>query len=355
MVGGIVRRLLNRFRKTPGEPDVPAAALSAYELRVQQERASYADIIDVHLLPDIFHYWSNKYLLPMLQEFGANSPEDFIAHYLFRAAQRTGSSHPRFISLGAGNCDAEVRIAQALVSRGLSTFTLECLDLNPASLARGSELAKAAGLAQQVVPKLQDLNMWSPQGDYDGVMANQSLHHIVELERLFDSVRQALRGPGAAFVMSDMIGRNGHQRWPEAREIVDQFWQELPTSYRYHVLINRQEDTFMDWDCSFEGFEGIRSQDILPLLLERFGFEEFLAFGNVITPFIDRGFGHHFSLDRAEDLDLVDRIHAADEAALAEGRIKPTHMLAVVGLDRDIPCRFRGNLSPQRSVRRPDL
>jgi len=317
----------------------PASAVlpppsSDYESRVAQERANYADVVNIHDLPDVFHYWSNKYVLPMLQEFGAVSPEDYIALNLHRAAQRTGSPHPRFVSLGAGNCDAEVRIAQSLIERGLTTFTLECLDINPATLARGAEMAKQAGLEGRVVPLLQDLNAWSPSGEYDAIMANQSLHHMLELERVFDAVKRALRGPEAAFVISDMIGRNGHQLWPEARAILDGFWLELAPEQKYHVLLQRQEDDFMDWDCSVEGFEGIRAQDILPLLIERFGFEEFFGFANVISP-------------------IIDRVHAADEAAMANGTITPTHMLAVCRVSKDTPCKYRGNLSPQASVRWP--
>ncbi len=66
------------------------------------------------------------------------------------------------------------------------------------------------------------------------------------------------------FVTNDMIGRNGHQRWPEALEIVNQYWHELPEAYRYNKLLSRYEPEYMNWDCSTEGFEGIRAQDILP-------------------------------------------------------------------------------------------
>ncbi len=34
------------------------------------------------LLPRIFHYWSNKYLRPMLEEFGVSNPDQFFAKYL---------------------------------------------------------------------------------------------------------------------------------------------------------------------------------------------------------------------------------------------------------------------------------
>ncbi len=329
-----------------------ASIEAAYLDRIAQETAIFADQVDVHALPEIFHYWSNRYLLPMEQQFGARHPEDFLALHLFEAARRTGAARPRFVSLGCGNCDAEVRIAQDLVQRGLRDFTLECIDINPAMLERGRVLAREAGLEGRVVPVQGDFNRWNPLASYDGVMANQSLHHVLELENLFDAVAAAL-APQGKFVVSDMIGRNGHQRWPEALQLVREFWRELPEPYRYNLQLQRQEPEFLDWDCSVEGFEGVRAQDILPLLLQRFGFEVFLPFGNLIDPFIDRGFGHHFDPQRQWDRDFIDRVHARDEAELRAGNITPTHMLAVLSNDRGASCHYRDNLCPAFCVRDP--
>ena len=331
------------------DPDAPV--LSAYEQRIAQETRIFAEQVEVHDLPAIFHYWSNTYLLPVLQSFGCQHPEDFLALHLFESAKRCGVARPRFVSLGCGNCDAEVRIAQDLVRRGLTDFTFECLDINPAMLERGAALAREAGLEGRVLPLPGDFNHWVPEGQYDGIMANQSLHHVLELEILFDAVRGALK-PEAGFVVSDMIGRNGHQRWPEAAAIVREFWRELPPTYRYNRQLQRQEDDFIDWDCSIEGFEGVRAQDILPLLLERFGFEVFIGFGNVIDPFIDRGFGHHFDVQHAFDRHFIDRVHARDESEMLAGTITPTHMLAVL---RTVPTQtqHRDGLAPAQCVRPP--
>jgi len=337
-------------------PAIPAQAdteESAYLARIAKETEIFASQANVHDLPNIFHYWSNRFLLPMMQAFGANNPDEFFVTYLLESARRSGNARPRFVSLGSGNCDAEVRVAQGLRERGLDDFVLECVDINPTMLQRGRELAAAAGLCNHVIPVQGDFNRWKPQGLFDGVMANQSLHHVLALEVLLDATLQSM-APKALFVVSDMIGRNGHQRWPEAMSIVREYWLELPESYRYNLQLRRQEDQFQDWDCSHEGFEGVRAQDILPLLLERFGFEVFIGFGSLIDPFIDRSFGHHFDPDNGWDRDFVDRVHARDEAELQAGNITPVHMVAVLAKDRAVQCRYRLNLSPTFCVRPPD-
>lgn len=340
--------LLTSARATP----MPAATRADYEARVAQETGRFAGELDVNALPDIFHYWSNTYLRPMLESLGFAHPEDFFAKSILAHAGERGIA-PRIISIGSGNCDAEVRIAQALRASGLNEFSFECLDLTTAMLERGRQLAEAAGLASQFRFASADFNRWRPAQPYDVVMANQSLHHVVDLEHLFDAVAAAI-GAHGIFVTSDMIGRNGHQRWPEALAILQSFWQELPASYRYNLQLQRDEPEFMNWDCSVEGFEGIRAQDILPLLLERFGFRLFFAFGNVVTPFVDRSFGHHFSAERDWDRDFIDRVHARDQAEIEAGHLKPTHMMAVMTNDRSTEPRVYKHLTPPFCLRRPD-
>lgn len=323
-----------------------------YKRRLAQELANYEECVDVNALPEIFHYWSDRYIRPMLEEAGASNPDQFFARYLRLSAERCGEREPVFVSIGAGNCDTEVRVARLLREAGVERFTIQCLDINPAMLERGRAHAQAEGVAEHIEPLIGDFNAWQPTRRYAGILANQSLHHVVELESLFDAVRGALL-PGARFVVSDMIGRNGHQRWPEALAAVQRFWQELPDAYRYNQALQRHEPAYENWDCSKEGFEGIRAQDILPLLIERFQFEVFVAFGNVIDVFVDRNFGHNFDASAAWDRDLIDRIHAYDEAELAAARLTPTHLLAVLGNEPVPEPLYSRGLLPDRCVRTP--
>ncbi|HEX7914303.1 class I SAM-dependent methyltransferase, partial [Rudaea sp.] len=276
---------------------------------------------------------------------------------LEQAARETLSRRARFVSIGAGNCDVEVRIAQRLRERGIEDFTIECLELNHLMRERGAALAHEAGLSAHVLPADGDFNRWQPQGQYDAIIANQSLHHVVNLEGLFDAIASAISERGV-FATSDIIGRNGHQRWPEALAIVREFWRELPIDYRYNLQLLRREKTFRDWDCSREGFEGIRAQDILPLLIERFDFDFFFAHSNLIDAFIDRSFGPHFDAESERDRVFIDRVQARDEAEILAGNITPTHMLAV--LRRKDGCGDSGNairtwkhLTPAFCLRKP--
>jgi len=329
--------------------DTPAE--HGYQQRIAAERQNFDTCVEIHDLPPIFHYWSNRYLRPRLEAVGVSDPDAFFTKYVAECYGR-GIDRRRFISIGAGNCDTEVRLARALINAGCNDFVIECLELNERMLERGGQLAQAEGLADNVVPLQADFNEWQPVGRYDGIIAHQSLHHVVALERLFDAVGAAL-APHGRFIVSDMIGRNGHRRWPEALVIVRELWRELPSAYRYNRQLKRQEDEFLDWDCSTEGFEGIRAQDILPLLVDRFSFDMFLGFANVIDPFIDRGFGPNFSADSQSDREFIDRVHERDQAEIAAGSIKPTHMFAVMRCGAQ-PNEIGATAAARAAIRWPD-
>ena len=295
-----------------------------YELALKKEIANFKEVENIHDLPNIY-YWEHKYLHPNFIESGFSSIEEFYAKNLIDSSVR----NPIFLSIGSGYCDTEIRVAKLMIEKGLNSFKFECLELNPHLIQRGREMAYKEGLADFMIFTEADFNEWRPKTNYAGIMANHSLHHVVNLEGLFDNIKTSLDDSGN-FVTSDMIGRNGHQRWPEALEIVNQFWRELPEAYRYNHQLRRHEPEFGNWDCSSEGFEGIRSQDILPLLLNLFEFKYFYGFANVINPFIDRGFGHNFDATAGWDKSFIDRLHAIDEEGFKSGQIKPTQMLAVM-------------------------
>jgi SAM-dependent methyltransferase len=326
-------------------------ASESYRARLVAEEQNYRGCINVHDLPSIFHYWADSYIRPMLEPFGFGNQPEFFTKYL--SEQCTGSNgFKRFASVGCGNGDLEIDLALRFRAAGHSRFVIDCLDLNDAMLERGRAAAAASGVSAQLNFAQADLNEWRPSHEYDAIVANQFLHHVVNLEGLFAAIKNCLQ-PNGCLLISDMIGRNGHKRWPEALTIVREFWQQLPPSYRYNRQLSRYERVFMVWDCSGEGFEGIRCQDILPLLLAHFQFRFFVGFGNVIDPFVDRSFGYNF--DAAQDWDraFIDRVHQRDEHEMRAGRIKPTHMLAVVGRSAD-RLAIRDRMTPEFCVRVPE-
>ena len=305
-------------------------AVPSYQARLSSEVRRYETCTDVHALPEIFHYWSNRHIRPKLLPHGFGSPQEMFASRLAAVCESNPQQPSRFVSLGCGNGDLEISLALGLRERGASFF-FDCLDVNPVMLDRARASAASCGLADSLSFLVADLNSWTPAAPYSAALANQSLHHVVNLEHLIAAVRHSLR-PEGVFLISDMIGRNGHRRWPEALEILHDIWRGLPPSCRFNNATQLYESLYIDHDCSGEGFEGVRSQDILPILADNFRFRVFIPFGNLIDPFVDRVFGPNFDPTLQWDRDFIDSVHARDESEIAAGRLTPTHLLAVAEL-----------------------
>jgi len=345
----LIKRVLYR---PSGQHKGPSPARGfVYRLKLLVEQANFASVEQVHDLPPIHTYWADKYLTPLFQSLGFASIEEFLLRELSQALLAANSSQRHILSIGSGNCDFEVEIALRLKAAGILDFRIFCMDINATMLQRGLVLARARAVQEHIAPLQADFNNWTPGNSrYCAVIANQSLHHVVNLEGLFDSVKTAL-APGGVFLVSDMIGRNGHMRWPEALELVNAFWKRLPPSYRHNRYLGRIDEEFVNVDCSKAGFEGIRAQDILPLLVQRFHFSTFVPFGNIVDVFIDRAVGPNFDPGRDWDRVFIDEVQAADTQAIQDGRIKPTHLLAALRAEPVAMTLHPGNLSPQFCVR----
>jgi SAM-dependent methyltransferase len=299
----------------------------SYDDQVREQIEQYRDTKTMHDLPPAFHLWSGAHVAPGLREvFGVDDVAQFYAE-AFTAAAAGAPGAPRFLSLGCGDGGVEIGVARALIDRGITEFTFVCCDLSEILLGRfRAAIPEAMGPLFHLVAG--DLNSTTFDALFDGIMANHSLHHILDLEGVYATAWSTLADHGV-FATADMIGRNGHLRWPEARAFVQFLWPFLTRRQRGNVLLRRQEDRFIDHDCSGEGFEGIRAQEVLPLLLAQ-GFQpwKFFGFGGIVDVFVDRCFGPHFDVNDPDDAFLIRRIGWLNDVLLDTGALKPTMMFA---------------------------
>jgi 2-polyprenyl-3-methyl-5-hydroxy-6-metoxy-1,4-benzoquinol methylase len=122
---------------------------------------------------------------------------------------------PRILELGCG----EGNLTLELASRGMKVTGI---DLSPQRIERAR--LKAGALRLQVPPTFitGDLNMIElPPGTFDCVVAHDSLHHILALDRLCDEAKNSLR-PGGHFLVIDYIGMG--------------LWRKLIAGFLYAIL-----------------------------------------------------------------------------------------------------------------------
>src|SRR5947209_9430286 len=113
-----------------------------YRWRSWMERLFFSRCQTVHDLPPIFHYWSNRYLRPKLEAIGVADPDHFFVHHLERCYD-AGEDERRFVSIGAGLCDLEVRLAQRLLASNRNRFVIEALEVNQSMTDRAIQRAGA--------------------------------------------------------------------------------------------------------------------------------------------------------------------------------------------------------------------
>src|SRR5437867_9875356 len=134
MIRRVWARLGKRLRGYSGDKkrDHP----KDYQERIAKEVEFFKSYENVHDLPAIFHYWSNKYLVPKYRQFGFGNPKEFFSSYMQRACKDFHAETCRFVSVGSGNCDVEVELVEGLLECGVNNFVLECLDVNQPMLNR---------------------------------------------------------------------------------------------------------------------------------------------------------------------------------------------------------------------------
>ncbi len=297
-----------------------------YEDRVRAQIAQYSETVDMHALPEIFHVWSNAFIRPGIEKvFGTASIDECYALAYVEAKSRTSGT--RILSIGCGDGAVEIRVAKLLLERGINDFTFVGVDLSPILLGHFRATLQTEQLGHLLVPVEADLNKIAVPGEFAMIMANHSLHHIEGLERLFADSHERLQD-GGVFATCDMIGRNGHMRWPETEAILQAVWPLLSERQRYNLQLQRLETRYMNHDCSAEGFEGIRAQDILPLMLETFHPYKFMGAGGFVDLLVDRGYGHGFDPSIEHDRNLIQFLGQMNDIMLDAGTIKPTWMMA---------------------------
>ena len=297
----------------------------AYDDKINEELQIFNKYIDIHELPEAFHYCSNKYLRKQLMDsIGVPSFETLIIKYIEILKADKDEKNIRICSLGSGNCDTEIGIIIDCDFKG----KIYCYDVNLDMLEKGRKLANDKDLHNLEFIDC-DINDILLNQKFDIVLAYHSLHHFVKLEHIFNEVNKCMTSK-SFFIISDMIGRNGHMFWDNTLEICNAIWNIFPKELKYNVILQKYFEERIQWDCSTEGFEGIRAQDILLLLDEKFKFKDFAPFFAIMNRFTDRDFGQNFDLTNNFHISLLDMICNFDDFALKNRILRPTQLLATM-------------------------
>ena len=319
--------------------------------RIDAQIAQYANVENMHAaLSDINVYWKQRHHNARFYETtGSKNHIGLYAEAFKQGFENSGNT--RAMSIGSGDGMVEVQVAKKLEELGITDYEFHLLELSPIQNERARKMVKDANLSGRFETFDADLNDWEATTTYGAAMAHHSLHHVVELEHLFDQVKSSLVD-GGTFATFDMIGRNGHMRWPETYQFVNALWHALPAEKQKHLVLKWTSENYRDHDCSTEGFEGIRAQDIMPELIKRFNFSTLFTWGGLTDVFVGRGYGGNFDPAVEADRKFIDLVDELNEALIENGTIKPTIVAAIMQKEKvSKPQVYRGR-TPEKMVRK---
>jgi SAM-dependent methyltransferase len=181
------------------------------------------------------------------------------------------------------------------------------------------------------VPRHGDCNKIELEPDsYDLIVGHQGLHHIQELENLFEQAHRALK-PTGLFFLSEWIGPNYLQIPATNRFFSTLLLYLLFPSKRMRTnhMGHTKGWTFMQYGKeSFDPSEACNSENLESSLLKRFRYHKKVHFGGLCYPMFE-GNAIHLSDTDPSTVRKVGWVIAIEKWLTRWGLIKPLFLVAI--------------------------
>lgn len=248
-------------------------------------------------------------------------PPDFHGR-LREMAERKRDGPLRVLSLCCGAARIEASFASALGKHAHWTL----MDLNE-GLLRSAAAAFPEGQSIDLIAG--NLNSIADYGErYDVILCVSGLHHIVELERVIGFIRDALVDDGEFWSIGEAIGRNGNRLWGRDHTVANAFFRQLPDRLRRNRHTSVVDESLPDIDYSTGTFEGIRSQDIEPLLSRHLQPVDLYRRNCFLWRLVDLSYADNYDMHDPADLQWLRRAVQAELAHFHDGG-RPTELHGV--------------------------
>ncbi len=220
------------------------------------------------------------------------------------------------LGCGFGNLERDLR------RRGW-VKEIAAYDLADGAIAQARRLADEAGLSG-ITYAVADLNTLRLEpGSADAVFAHSAIHHVQNLEHLYDTVHAALR-PGGVFHLHEFVGPTRFQ-WTDAQiRLVNEFLDALPP--RLRRLPSGQAKPAMRKPTVAEMIaadptEAVRSAELVDALDPWFEFAEQRRTGGTLLHLALGDIAQNFDAANAEDCATLRKLFALEDRAMSEGVI----------------------------------
>ena len=206
----------------------------------------------------------------------------------------------------------------------LNAEQFDVLDISDFSVAQGNAIAKEQGI--NVRYAVSDLNKDSlPTNQYDLIIASGSLHHIENLEHLFEQIGRALK-PDGVFFANDYMGPT-HMQWTDDQlAIMNQLLAVFPDEY---AKVRHRDDQVgkevtripLEIFARVDPSEGVRAAEIFGVMRDHLDIMDIVPIGNTINYEMLRGRIHNFDDADTKDAFILELLCTFEKILLDRGVI----------------------------------
>jgi SAM-dependent methyltransferase len=232
----------------------------------------------------------------------------------------------RALIIGSGSGWLE----RAIAARGRFRSIVAC-DFAADSVARARAEMERAGL-QDIEYRVVDLEHEPLGGPYDAIFANDVLHHITNLEGLYERIRESLH-PSGKFIFNEYIGPNRFQYSDHRLDIVNRYLRMLPDRLRYNRYLGSTMTKRDRPDAAHvareDPTEAVRSEEVVPLARRYFRVDaEYPYGGSLLNPLLSEII-LNFDENDPEDTRLLQVLCDAEDRLIRSGQLEPDFWIFV--------------------------
>jgi SAM-dependent methyltransferase len=170
---------------------------------------------------------------------------------------------------------------------------------------------------------IHDANDLQLDGRFDLVLSTGALHHVTELEDLLDKLHARL-APDGYFVLLEYVGPNRFQWTDRQCELINGVLAQLD----FYYLKDGKRPVFAPPPVldlmAVDPSEAVRSEEVLPLVRERFRFEYLTRFNGTLMHMLYPLLSARLANRGRRDFDSIVRLVLFFEDALIRGGVLPS-------------------------------
>ena len=293
---------------------------TAYAERIEQA-ARWRNAQHPVMKDDRSRWWQNRHVIAHVRTaLTGDARKDWYAwaaeHYFPVPAERG-------LCLGSGRGGVERKAVDLGIARAM-----DGVDLAGDVLREAAETAERLGY-RTVRYLTADLNAYEiPEGVYDVVIAREILHHLERLDEVLDRVVRALR-PGGLLIAEEYVGPNRFRWRPLQAALAREILSAIPEERRRYAATGdvKREGAVLPGTLENDPTEAVRSEDILPLVRERFDRVDLRPAGGTLAQIVFDGIMHHFDEEDPRDVLFVRSVLATESALIRAGVLESDYVL----------------------------